>query len=179
MKLAQCNHETNSLLSKQKPPLGAVFVWMFYTIFMKKHYIFWVILVIFVTLLFIHIKNEKTLLFSIKGTLGGQELLLAIADTADEHKKGLSGQLLLPENRGLLFIFDHSSMYGIWMKNMLFAIDVLWLDENYRVISVREQFTPSSYPETAYPSASARYVLELPAGFVEKHKINIGEVLHL
>ncbi len=92
---------------------------------------------------------------------------------------GLSGEKFLRENQGLLFAFEENSMYGIWMKDMNFAIDVVWFDENLRVVSIRKEFSPSSYPEVAYPTAPAKYVLEVPAGFADTHQIKIGDTLRL
>ena len=65
-------------------------------------------------------------------------------------------------------------IYPFWMKNMNFPIDIIWIDENgnivYRVINA----DPSSYPKTFTPSASARYVLEIPAYTADDYGFLVG-----
>lgn len=141
------------------------------------------LLLAFFSGLILYIQNsssaQNTLQFDTKAMVGGTELSVAKALTPESWEKGLSGQRELTENQALLFVFDHSATYGIWMKDMLFPIDVLWIDQNYSVIFKKENFSPSSYPEVVYPKESALYVLELPAGFVAEHNINIGDRLSL
>lgn len=87
---------------------------------------------------------------------------------------GLSDRPILAENSGLFFIFPYSDTHGIWMKEMNFPIDIIWLDENYQIVAVKENAAPDSYPEVFKPTTPALYVLEVPAGFVQKHKISVG-----
>jgi uncharacterized membrane protein (UPF0127 family) len=115
--------------------------------------------------------------YSESGELNNVPLKLAVADTDEERKNGLSGQTELKGEQGLLFIFTHVDRHGIWMKDMNFPIDILWLDENKQVISIRESFSPESFPEVAYPSVPASFVLELSSGFAAEHKISIGDEL--
>ncbi len=106
-------------------------------------------------------------------------LLLEFAITPAERSLGLGGRSYLAEGTGLLFIFDKSDTYGIWMKNMLFPIDVAWLDSKYKIIHIEHDIQPFSYPETFYPSSPARYILETNAGFFDKNGISTGTTLGL
>ncbi len=107
--------------------------------------------------------------------LGGVELFLKVADTEDLRAQGLSGSKPLFLNEGMLFVFPQEGLYGFWMKDMLFSIDILWLDSSYRIVDVKENATPGSYPESFVSSVKARYVLELSAGFFEAHKLKKGD----
>ncbi len=110
-------------------------------------------------------------------SLGGIELLLEIADTNALRAQGLSGHMPLAQNEGMLFVFPEDGLHGFWMKDMLFSIDILWLDRDYRIIDVRTQVGPDSYPEVFVPSTPSRYVLELRSGFFELHGLKKGDKL--
>lgn len=107
-------------------------------------------------------------------TIGGAEISIEIAETPAELTKGLSGRPALAEDSGLFFIFPDTNTHGIWMKEMNFPIDIIWLDENFQIIAIKENARPDSYPEVFTPARPALYVLEIPAGFVQKNKISVG-----
>ncbi len=100
---------------------------------------------------------------------------IEFADTEDARVQGLSGRSNLSEGSGLLFIFDTSDEHGIWMKDMRFAIDIMWFDESGVIVGLKENASPDSYPEVFYPEKRARYVLETPAGFIRTHGLAMGK----
>ncbi|MFA6273447.1 MAG: DUF192 domain-containing protein [Candidatus Paceibacterota bacterium] len=108
--------------------------------------------------------------------IGNTEIFIEIAQTPTELTRGLSGRLTLAENSGLFFVFPYSDKHGIWMKEMNFPIDIIWLDENYKIVAIKTNASPDSYPEVFTPPTPALYVLEVPAGFAQKHKISIGNI---
>ncbi len=124
-------------------------------------------------------KNVSDLDFSSTAYIGNTQLTLAVADTEPERIKGLSGQTLLPPLHGLLFVFTTSDRWGIWMKDMNFAIDILWLDEKRKIIHIEPNVPPETYPRSFTPKRPARYVLELPAGTVAETNISVGAVLEV
>ena len=95
--------------------------------------------------------------------------------TVPEQKRGLSGRESMPTNEGLLFVFPRSDFYGFWMKEMKFPIDIIWIDENSKVVSIARDLKPSSFPEIFKPSEKSVYVLEVNAGFAAEHNIKIGD----
>ena len=98
-----------------------------------------------------------------------------VADTSEARIKGLADRNMLPDDSGMLFIFDTPAQYGFWMKNMNFAIDIVWIDENLRVIGIEKRVSPKTFPKVFYPKSSAKYVLELPAGFTDKYRVDTGQ----
>ncbi len=115
-----------------------------------------------------------------KGEMAGVrdiDITIEIADTPDERAKGLSGRESLDKSTGLLFIHDKPGIYGIWMKDMKFPIDVIWLDGNYRVVDIASDVQSDSFPEVFEPRAPALYILEVNAGFTEKNGIRIGGMI--
>ena len=146
---------------------------------MKKSAIF-ALFCLFI-LIFLSFKIEESPRYSFKthSSLGETTLNLAIIEKSEDLVRGLSGVSTLGDKEGLLFMFPVSNRAGIWMKDMNFAIDVIWFDENMKVVSIKENFTPDSYPEVAYPSADSRYVLEVISGFVKANKILLGDELKI
>lgn len=107
--------------------------------------------------------------------LGGVVVNTKVAQSTEERQKGLSGRSDLGDNEGMLFIFEKPGLYRFWMKDMNFAIDIIWLDESLKVVSIKGGVEPSSYPEVFRPSEPAKYVLEVNAGFALRNKVQIAD----
>jgi uncharacterized protein len=110
--------------------------------------------------------------------VGSHRFSLEVATTDQEQRKGLSGRRSLPGDQGMLFVFQDEGEHCFWMKDMHFALDILWLDGQRRVVHKEQKVLPGSYPKTYCPSKPAVYVLELPEGTVAKTGIRVGETLH-
>lgn len=104
---------------------------------------------------------------------------VAIADDKAERQQGLSGVPSLPTYGGKLFIFDTAAPHGIWMKDMLIPLDILWFDENFTLIHIEENVSPDTYPAIFAPRENARYVLEINAYAAKNAGIGLGSTLTL
>lgn len=94
-----------------------------------------------------------------------------------DRRRGLSGRSSLAAYAGMLFVFPDLDTHGIWMPNMHFAIDILWLDDDLRVVDLYEGATPESYPYVFTPRVQARYVLEVHEGFVRERGVQVGDMV--
>ena len=112
-------------------------------------------------------------------SVGGVRFQVEVADTPEERQQGLSGRDELGTIAGLLFIFPESDRHGIWMKDMNFPIDVIWISEDLRVIDITYNLTPESYPRTFTPNADARYALETNVDFARAYDIHVGDEVSL
>jgi uncharacterized membrane protein (UPF0127 family) len=115
--------------------------------------------------------QEKTASVTFKNTT----VKVDVADTEALHRKGLSGRTALPEGEGMWFVYEKNGVYSYWMPDMHFPIDIIWFDENFRAVYFQENATPESYPDIFTPTAPARYVLEVPAGFVKENAVILGD----
>lgn len=97
-----------------------------------------------------------------------------VADTQELREQGLSGRKTLADGTGMLFIFDSPAMAGFWMKDMNFAIDIVWIDENYQIVDIDKSVLPETFPEVFYPDRAIKYVLEVPTGYTNQHQIGVG-----
>ncbi len=111
-------------------------------------------------------------------TVGAAVLQVEIAQTAEQKITGLSHRPSLAEGRGMLFIFDTDDTHGIWMKDMRFPIDIIWIDAAMKVVHIEKSVAPNTYPEVFTSPTPARYVLEVPAGYT-KGRIHIGDTVTL
>lgn len=112
-------------------------------------------------------------------TFGGVSLRLDYATTSAAQEKGLGGRPSLPNDYGMLFVFQNDDRYGFWMKDTLVPLDMFWLDDKRQVVSIARDVATSTFPTVFYPSKPARYVLETVAGFATAHQITLGTELKL
>ncbi len=101
-----------------------------------------------------------------------------IADSLLKQMKGLMCRQSLAEDRGMLFIFGSDSYHAIWMLNMNFPIDVIWIDSDRFIVDIARNIPPGIYP-VHKPKEKSRYVLEVNAGFADKQDIKIGDAVRL
>ncbi|MDE2399661.1 MAG: DUF192 domain-containing protein [Patescibacteria group bacterium] len=110
--------------------------------------------------------------------IAGKNIKVDLALTPSEQSQGLSGRASLDENTGMLFVFDRPDKYAFWMKDMNFSIDMIWIGEDNKIVFIKKNALPKDYPETYQPGMdnnTARYVLEITAGFSEKNNLKIGD----
>lgn len=106
------------------------------------------------------------------------ELEIKVADSDQERKEGLSGVEKLSESQGLVLEFDEMDYHSIWMKDMNFSIDIIWINDQKEVVDFATFVPPDSFPESFKPAKKAKYVLETNAGFVEETGLTIGEEIN-
>ena len=119
------------------------------------------------------LKEQNTPYIKIKDAV----LHVELANNPEKQIKGLSGRDTLSANSGMLFIFEEEDYHGIWMPDMKFSIDIIWVDKNFRIVDMKENATPESYPEVFKPENPALYVLEISSGSVKEYRIAIGDYL--
>ena len=101
-----------------------------------------------------------------------------VADTLPKKLKGLMFRESLTEGNGMLFLFYNDDYHGIWMMNMRFPLDIIWIDSNQKIVDIVKNAQPCIIPFSIYkPRKKARYVLEVNAGFTDKHSIKVGDIV--
>ncbi len=117
-------------------------------------------------------KKEQTLPYVY---IAGQSVKVDLAVTKETQEKGLSGRSGLHEGEGMFFVFDKIGRYDFWMKDMLFPIDIIWLDADKKVVYIEKNVTNTSPFKIYGPSFDTKYVLEVPAGFSDKYGLKVGD----
>ncbi len=72
----------------------------------------------------------------------GKVLQVEVMISDEDRAMGLMFRPSLAPDRGMLFLFDRPDFHGIWMKNCKFPIDIVWLDEEKKVVHVKEGAPP-------------------------------------
>jgi len=106
-------------------------------------------------------------------------IIVEIAQTLEEKRRGLGGRDSLQRGEGLLFVFEESDQHSIWMRDMRFPLDIIWIGENLQVVDIAQNVQPGSFPSSFYPDRDALYILEVNAFFVEERGIQIGDSVQI
>ncbi len=106
--------------------------------------------------------------------IGNAPLRVEIAKTSAERIQGLSGRESLADGHGMLFVFPEADYHAMWMKDMNFPIDIIWVSEELIVVSVNNNVTPDSYPRTFRPKEPAKYAIEVNTLHVETFGVREG-----
>ncbi|MFH1325516.1 MAG: DUF192 domain-containing protein [archaeon] len=111
--------------------------------------------------------------------INGKCFDIETADSNEKINKGLSKREFLPEDSGMLFIFEKEIIPKFWMKDMNFPLDIIWINKEMEILGIEENLQPcrESFCQTYSPKKEIKYVLEINAGisetaeFKEGHKI--------
>jgi len=103
-----------------------------------------------------------------------QVFKLEVADTLAKKQKGLADRESMPQNYGMIFIFEKKGIYSFWMKEMRFPLDFLWIDGDKIVEITRNVPVPSDEDFLIYqPQVPVNKVIELNAGMAAA--ISLGD----
>ena len=126
--------------------------------------------------------------------INDQVFRVEVADTLAKKQKGLADRENMPQNYGMIFIFEKKGKYSFWMKGMRFPLDFLWIDGD-KIVEITKNVAVDVRPEASVPrdknflilrrdsSGSSTYsprvpadkVIELNAGMTEKTGISLGD----
>ncbi len=107
-------------------------------------------------------------------TIAGAPVLASVADSLPERIQGLSNTPYLPDNVVKLFAFGVNGTHSIWMKDMNYPLDILWVSEAGEIVHLEVNVSPDSFPTSYASPVPAWYVIEANAGFVATHGVAVG-----
>jgi uncharacterized membrane protein (UPF0127 family) len=97
-----------------------------------------------------------------------------LARTGPERARGLMNRTALAEDAGMLFLFDETAEHAFWMMNTLIPLDMIFVDEEGRIVGVVERAEPrTTTPRTV--GRPSRYVLEVNGGWAKAHGVAAGD----
>jgi uncharacterized membrane protein (UPF0127 family) len=112
--------------------------------------------------------------------IDGQRFNIEIADNPELRERGLMFRRELAPDTGMLFIHDDMSPIAYWMKNTYIPLDILYFDDQRKLVSAQLNVLPCGEQTQCpiYPSAGpAQYVLEINAGLAESLRLKPGDLL--
>ena len=113
--------------------------------------------------------------------LKGQRFSIEIAENDATREHGLMDRESMPQDHGMLFVFQDDAPRAFWMKNCKFPQDMLFFDADRRLVSVQHD-VPACTADPCPPYSSgapARYVLELNAGQARKLGLAPGDEMQI
>jgi uncharacterized membrane protein (UPF0127 family) len=111
----------------------------------------------------------------------GRVFYLDLAITRAEQARGYMWRQTITPEEGLLFIHDRPGIRKFWMKNCLTAMDMIWLDDDGRVLFIEHEAPPcEADPCPSYgPNIPSFYVLEVEPGAALEEGLSAGDRLQI
>ena len=107
--------------------------------------------------------------------IGNERFTLEIAATEDTRQIGLMNRHSMPADHGMIFVFPREDFLGFWMKSTYIPLDIIYLNEGGRVVSVRPM---KPLDLTSVPSGMpAKYAIELNQGAATRAGVKVGDRL--
>ena len=105
-------------------------------------------------------------------SVNGHKLTAEVAHTDSTRTQGLMHRRILPESRGMLFVFENTAIHAMWMMNTYIPLSVAFLDERGVIINIEDM---KPHTQDTHPAAKpAKYALEVNLGWFGKHGIKPG-----
>jgi uncharacterized membrane protein (UPF0127 family) len=121
--------------------------------------------------------NGAQSLPTVKMKIADRTFDLEVARTSEQQATGLMKRDSMPENHGMIFVFEDEHMLEFWMKDTRIPLDIIYLDGQAKVVWVQ---TMQPYDQSTVSSqVPAQYAIELNAGLVKKLGIKTGDVLDI
>ncbi|MEM7382218.1 MAG: DUF192 domain-containing protein [Bacteroidota bacterium] len=99
---------------------------------------------------------------------------IEIAESDYETQTGLMYREVLEQNHGMLFVFPDVAMHSFYMKNTNIPLDLIFIDENLKIVSFQENAKPLD--ESGLSSkVPVQYVFEINAGLVQKFNLKVTD----
>jgi uncharacterized protein len=102
-----------------------------------------------------------------------------IADTDAERQTGLMGRTVLPENAGMLFVFEGEQALSFWMRDTLVPLSIAYIDAEGRIVDIQNMQPLDDVPPHYVSTEPARYALEVNQGFFEERGVAVGDTIEL
>ncbi len=96
-----------------------------------------------------------------------------VANTSATRSRGLMYRDAVPDGTGMLFVFDREAQRSFWMQNTFVALDVAFIDRNFRIVDIQQM-----EPETTDVHDGAKpamFALEVRQGWFAEHGIEVGD----
>ncbi len=105
-------------------------------------------------------------------TINKHTLTAEVANTDPDRMQGLMHRRMLPESRGMLFVFPTVSNHGMWMMNTYIPLSVAFIDQDGVIINIEDMQPHTRDSHSA--RQPARYALEMNLGWFRKRDIKPG-----
>jgi uncharacterized membrane protein (UPF0127 family) len=148
-----------------------------------RHFVFYTIYLSFCSIVFFGsgtaFAKQTKYAHALIITSDGIEIPVEVADTSRKRSLGLGKRSGLKKDWGMLFVFEKRQTHRFWMKDMQFALDIIWLD-NYRIVHILRNVQPvmsGEKPAILESPEPANFVLEIASGRATELGLKHGDLL--
>jgi uncharacterized membrane protein (UPF0127 family) len=106
-------------------------------------------------------------------TIGSHSVVVEVANNDSQRGTGLMHRRMLPENRGMLFVFPDIALHGMWMMNTFLPLSVAFIDPEGTIVNIADMEPHTTNTHTA--TRPAKYALEMNQGWFRKRGIKAGD----
>jgi len=106
-------------------------------------------------------------------TIRGHAVIAEVAANDGQRMQGLMHRRMMPENRGMLFVFPQTMPLAFWMQNTYLALSIAFVDEAGTIVNI-EDMKPLT-TDNHHSARPARYALEMNQGWFRKRGIKAGD----
>ena len=126
---------------------------------------------------------NSVLAFSVKKIqIGSKTIAVEVAESAEEHARGLMFRENLGADQGMLFVFNDEEIRSFWMKNTLIDLSIGYFDKNKTLVDIQEMAKMQSIIQKKFPTypskSAAMFALEMNKNWFKKNKIKLGDRFH-
>jgi uncharacterized membrane protein (UPF0127 family) len=111
----------------------------------------------------------------VKLSAGMHQINAQVASTPEQRQIGLMLRKEMPQQEGMIFVFEQAGQQCFWMKNTLLPLTAAFVADDGTIVNLADM-----KPETTNSHCSTqpvRYVLEMNKGWFEKKGIKAGSKL--
>lgn len=112
-----------------------------------------------------------------RGDVALASLRVEIADQPDERTRGLMGRNELPDDRGMLFVFDRDGDWSFWMRGTPLPLAIAFVRADGRIVDIQDMAPNDESLHS--PPESILMALEVPQGYFDRRGVAVGDVLVL
>ena len=112
-------------------------------------------------------------------TINDRKFQVTVADSQKEQEIGLSETKSLPQEKGMIFLFEKPGFYSFWMKNMKLPIDIIYINDN-QIVTIQNNIQPVKQQENPIVYTSTKpsdKVLEIQAGLAGTYGFKKGDMV--
>ncbi len=101
--------------------------------------------------------------------------------TPADMERGMMYRTELRPGHGMVFVHGTPGRYPYWMANCKIPLDIIWMDQNHRVVEISPDTPPCPSGGNDCPTygghVPAAFAIELGAGEAAKHKVTVGSTI--
>ena len=116
-----------------------------------------------------------------RAVINGRAFNLEVARDATSRGRGLGGRDALADDWSMLFVFPQEGFHRFWMKDVSFALDLIYVTGDGAIVDVQTMAPEPGVPDvdlTLYmPSVEALLAIEIGGGLARRHGIEPGTVV--